>query len=119
MKTISPSFREAPLIFAWVYARPAPLTLARAGEALALLLALFLGSQLMYGLWGAVATRDVPIAFVFFPIVGWAGLRFGPRGGTTIVALMSAFTIAIAGNAIGPFSAWPVAFTLSWRWRPT
>ena len=34
----------------------------------------------MFGLWGMFATRNVPIAFVFFPIVGWAGLRFGARG---------------------------------------
>jgi signal transduction histidine kinase len=101
----------APLIFAWVYARPAEVTWRRAGEALALFLALFVGSQLMFGLWGAFATRDVPIAFVLFPIVGWAGLRFGPRGGMTIVAAISSFTIAIAGMGIGPFSAWPVAFT--------
>jgi signal transduction histidine kinase len=98
-----------PLIFAWVYARPAPLTWRRVGEALALFLALFFGSRLMFGLWRE--TRDVPIGFVFFPIIGWAGLRFGPPGGTTIVAMIAASTIAIAGIGIGPFSAWPVEFT--------
>ena len=38
---------------------------------------MLLGAQLMFGLWGVFADRDVPIAFIFFPIVGWAGLRFG------------------------------------------
>ena len=65
----------------------------------------------MFGLWGVFATRDVPIAFIFFPIVGWAGLRFGARGATSIVALISAFAIAIAGLGVGPFSAFPVEFT--------
>ncbi len=101
----------APLVFAWVYGRSAAWTWPRIGEAIALVLTLFAGSQLMFGLWGIFATRDVPIAFLFFPIVGWAGLRFGARGSTTVVALLSAFAIAIAGMGIGPFAAFPVEFT--------
>ena len=100
-----------PLVFAWVYGREVPWTWPRVSEVIALLLTLFAGSQLMFGLWGIFATRDVPIAFIFFPIVGWAGLRFGTRGATTIVALVSAFAIAIAGMGIGPFSAFPSEFT--------
>jgi signal transduction histidine kinase len=87
-----------PLIFAWVYGRPTVWGWRRVGEAVALLLVLFAASQLMF-------------AFIFFPIVGWAGLRFGARGATTAVALISAFAIAIAGMGIGPFSAFPVEFT--------
>ena len=100
----------APLIFAWVYRKATPWTWPRIGEAIALLLSLFLGSQLMFGLWGVFATRDVPITFVFFPIVGWAGLRFGARGATTVVALIAALAIAVAGMGIGPFSAFPIGF---------
>jgi signal transduction histidine kinase len=101
----------APLIFAWVYGRSTSWGWPRIGEMIALLLVLFGGSQLMFGLWGIFATRDVPIAFIFFPIVGWAGLRFGARGSTTIVAMVASFAIAIAGMGIGPFSAFPVEFT--------
>ena len=100
----------APLVFAWGYGRSNVWTWPRAAEAIALLLTLFGGSQLMFGLWGIAATRDVPIAFVFFPVVGWAGLRFGARGATTIVAVIAAFAIAIAGSGIGPFSAFTVEF---------
>jgi signal transduction histidine kinase len=100
----------APLVFAWVYGR-AEWTWRAMSEAIALLLTLFAGSQLMFGLWGVFATRDVPIAFVFFPIVGWAGLRFGARGATTVVAMIAALVIAVAGRGVGPFSAFPVAFT--------
>jgi signal transduction histidine kinase/ActR/RegA family two-component response regulator len=101
----------APLVFAWAYGRPTEWTWPRVGEMIALLLILFAGSQLMFGLWGIFATRDVPIAFIFFPIVGWAGLRFGARGATTVVAVIASFAIAIAGMGIGPFSAFPVEFT--------
>jgi signal transduction histidine kinase/ActR/RegA family two-component response regulator len=100
----------APLVFAWAHGRSLSWTWPRAAEAIALLLTLFAGSQLMFGLWGVSETRDVPIAFVFFPVVGWAGLRFGVRGATTIVAVIAAFAIAIAGRGIGPFSAFTIEF---------
>ena len=101
---------SAPLVFAWFYGRSNDWTWPRVGEAVALLFALFAAAQLMLGLWGLLATRDVPIAFVYFPIVGWAGLRFGARGATTIVATIAAFAITIAGRGIGPFSAFTVEF---------
>jgi signal transduction histidine kinase/CheY-like chemotaxis protein len=100
----------APLIFAWVYAREITWSWRRVGEGLALLLVLFLASQLMFGLWGIFETRNVPIAFLFFPVVGWAGLRFGPRGAVTITALVSGFAIVIAGLRLGPFAEFPIEF---------
>jgi signal transduction histidine kinase/ActR/RegA family two-component response regulator len=101
----------APLVFAWIYGRRTVWSWPRIGEGLALFLTLFAASQLMFGLWGIFATRDVPIAFIFFPIVGWAGLRFGARGSTTVVGLVAAFAIVIAGRSIGPFGEFPVEFT--------
>jgi signal transduction histidine kinase/ActR/RegA family two-component response regulator len=101
----------APLIFAWYYGRPIEWTWKRIGEGLGLLFTLFAASQLMFGLWGIFATRNVPIAFVFFPIVGWAGLRFGARGATTTVALVASFSIIVAGMGIGPFGEFTVQFT--------
>ena len=101
----------APLVFAWVYGRPIAWTWPRVGEGVALLATLFGASQLMFGLWGLFAPRDLPLAFVFFPVVGWAGLRFGARGSTAIVALLSVVAMAIAGMGIGPFATFPVAFT--------
>jgi signal transduction histidine kinase/CheY-like chemotaxis protein len=100
----------APLIFSWMYGRTINWTWPRLAEG-ALLLSLFLSSQLMFGLWGFFATRDVPIAFVLFPIVGWAGLRFGARGATILMAAISAFAIVIAGMGVGPFAAFPIEFT--------
>ena len=101
----------APLVFAWLYGRPVEWTWRRIGEGVALLLTLLGASQLIFGLWGSFATRDVPIAFVFFPIVGWAGLRFGARGSTTAVALIAAFAIVLAGMGIGSFATFTVEFT--------
>jgi signal transduction histidine kinase len=101
----------APLIFAWVYGRTVKWTWHRVWEAVGLVLSIVAGVQLMFGLWRVFATRDVPIAFVFFPIVGWAGLRFGARASTSIVALIAAAAILITGRGIGPFSAFPIELT--------
>jgi signal transduction histidine kinase len=98
------------LIFSWSKGRPIEWRWKRLAEAFALLLALLVGTQLMFGLWGLFARRDVPIAFVFFPLMGWAGLRFGPRGAATIVAAVSAFALAIVGLGIGPYATFPLPF---------
>ncbi|MGH9202118.1 MAG: ATP-binding protein, partial [Vicinamibacterales bacterium] len=39
-----------------------------------------------------------------------AGLRFGPRGAATVVALIAAFALGIAGLAVGPFATFPIQF---------
>ena len=101
----------ATFIFSWSRGRPIDWGWKKVAEALALLVALLVGLQLMFGLWGVFARRDVPIAFVFFPLMGWAGLRFGPRGAATIVAAVSAFALTIAGLGLGPFATFPLAFT--------
>jgi signal transduction histidine kinase len=100
-----------PLLFAWVYGRPIEWTWRRIGEGVALLLTLFITAQLMFGLWGLFATQNAPVAFVLFPIMGWAGLRFGSRGATTLVALVAVYATFIAGMGVGPFATFPVEFT--------
>jgi signal transduction histidine kinase len=60
--------------------------------------------------WGVFAARNMPIAFIFFPIVGWAGLRFGARGSSAMVALVSAHAIVIAGLRVGPLREFPLEF---------
>ena len=100
----------APLVFAWAYAREITWSWPRIGEALGLIVVLFMASQLIFGLWGMFAARNLPVGFLFFPIVGWAGLRFGPRGAATITALVSAFAIVVAGLGLGPFGNFPIEF---------
>ena len=101
----------ASFVLSWAKGRSAPWTWPRIGEGVALLVIMLIGSQLMFGLWGIFADRDVPIAFIFFPIVGWAGLRFGPRGAATLVTLISIFALVITGLQVGPFATFPVAFS--------
>ena len=99
-----------PLIFAWVYGRELKWSWQRVAEGVALLLFLALSSQLMFGLVGMFARRNLPIGFLFFPFVGWAGLRFGARGAATVTSIVAAFAIAVAGLRLGPFVDYPVEF---------
>ncbi|MDP2321693.1 MAG: MASE1 domain-containing protein [Acidobacteriota bacterium] len=101
----------ASLIFSWTRGRSRPWTWPRIAEGVALILLVTLSVQMMFGLWGIFAERDVPIAFIFFPLVGWAGLRFGPRGAATLVALIATFALAIGGWRVGPYAALPVPLT--------
>jgi len=103
----------ASLIFAWAKGRSAAWTWPRITEAIVLAVTIFLSAQVAFGLWGIFADRNVPVAFLFFPIIGWSGLRFGPRGAATTVAVIAGFALAIAGLGVGPFATFPVEFTQS------
>ena len=99
------------LVFAWTRSRPIAWSWARGAEMAALVAIVLSAGQLMFGLWEVFGTRNVPLAFIFFPIVGWAGLRFGARGASTIVAIVAVFATAIAALGVGPFAAFSVSFT--------
>jgi signal transduction histidine kinase len=51
-----------------------------------------------------VALRtDRPLAYIVFPTLIWAALRFGPRGGTLAVAVAVGFTLWKTAHHAGPF----------------
>jgi signal transduction histidine kinase/CheY-like chemotaxis protein len=99
------------LVTTSTHARPVSWTLGRVAEAAALLLALLALSQLQFGLWSIFPEEDVPMAFMFFPLVGYAGLRFGPAGAAVVVALVAAFALPVAALGLGPFDTYPVVVT--------
>jgi signal transduction histidine kinase/CheY-like chemotaxis protein len=99
------------LVMSWARSRPVRWTWGRVIEALAALLTLLALSQLQFGLWSIFPEEDVPMAFMFFPLVGYAGLRFGPAGAAIIVAMVAAFALPIAALGLGPFDTYPVAVT--------
>jgi signal transduction histidine kinase len=99
------------LALTWARARPVQWTWKRIAEAAALTAMLAVLSQVMFGLWAVYPGQNVPLAFVFFPLVGFAGLRFGPVGASTMVALVAAMTLPVAALGIGPFAEFPLGFT--------
>jgi signal transduction histidine kinase/CheY-like chemotaxis protein len=100
------------LALTWVRSRPVQWTGPRIAEAIVLVLGVVLLIQLIFGLWTIFPDHDVPLAFTFFPVVGYAGLRFGPAGASTLVALIAAFAMSVMWLAVGPFSSFPLALTI-------
>ncbi len=99
------------LVATWARSRPIEWTWKRSSEAVGLVIVLLIAVQFLFGLWAVVPGQDVPMAFLFFPLIGYAGLRFGPAGAATIVALVAAFSLPIAALGLGPFTSFPLAFT--------
>ncbi|MFN2637464.1 MAG: MASE1 domain-containing protein [Gemmatimonadaceae bacterium] len=92
----------APLILVWANRRSLDLSATRLVEAALLLLSLVLTSLLLFIV--PVTREGGPLgAYVFFPLLMWAAIRFGQRGAVTATVLVSA--IAVAGTVMrqGPF----------------
>jgi two-component system cell cycle sensor histidine kinase/response regulator CckA len=73
-------------------------TVARALEALTLLLILVVLTSLLF---------LTPFSYVYaiFPFVSWAALRFGPRGAATATLVVSSLAVWYTLNGLGPFVA--------------
>jgi signal transduction histidine kinase/ActR/RegA family two-component response regulator len=95
----------------WAHSRMIHWTWRRKAEAIALVVLLLLLSQVILGLWAIYPGQYVPIAFLFFPVVGYAGLRFGPPGAATFVAAVAVMSLPVAAMTVGPFSGFPLGFT--------
>jgi signal transduction histidine kinase/CheY-like chemotaxis protein len=61
-------------------------------------------------LWG-VFDRNVPLAFVFFPIVSWTGFRFGAFGVALVLTVLTGLAMAASYGSIGPMAGFSLSFT--------
>jgi signal transduction histidine kinase/CheY-like chemotaxis protein len=101
----------AALALTWARSRRLQWTTHRIAEATAIVAVLIVFSQLLFGVSSIFPGQNVPMAFLFFPLVGYAGLRFGPAGAATIVALVAIMALPIAAMGLGPFGTLPVGVT--------
>ena len=99
-------------ILTWARSRPLPWTTARIAEAAVIVIGLLIASQLIFGVRSFIPGQRVPLAFTFFPVVGYAGLRFGPRGASSVVVLAAMFILPVAALRIGAFAGFSVDFSI-------
>ncbi|MDP1570085.1 MAG: MASE1 domain-containing protein [Vicinamibacterales bacterium] len=99
-------------VFAWLYARPIVWTRARALEAGGVALVLLLIGQSILGERGLFGTGNLPFGFVFFPLVGWAGLRFGARGAATVTVVGAALATVTAAYGMGAAALVPEGYAV-------
>lgn len=86
-----------PLALAWYRPPPRDVSRGRALEALLLFAALVALSELAFH-----TTR--PLAYLVFPALIWAALRFGQRGATLAVVIVAGFTMWATTHYLGPFA---------------
>jgi PAS domain S-box-containing protein len=76
----------------------------RLGEALLLLLCLFLVGQTVFDGWLPMRIRNYPLEFVCIPFLVWAAVRFGQRETATAAVVLSALAISGTLRGFGPFA---------------
>jgi len=64
---------------------------------------LLVGTLLSFNSWYAYGISNYPMAFLPYPFLVWAALRFGQRGSTTGTLLVSALAIKALLEGRGPF----------------
>ena len=89
----------APLILVWAAPPRTPLLTRRLGEAALLVLSLLVASLIVLTLSVSWGGGPLSHAYIFFPLLMWAAIRFGQRG--AITATVSVSAIAIAGTVLG------------------
>src|SRR6185503_15650840 len=85
-----------PLALAWYQPLPRGWTRARAAEAVLVLAAVAGMSELAF-------RSATPLAYLVFPALGWAALRFGRRGATIAIAIAVGFAVWNTTHYHGPF----------------
>jgi len=94
----------APLLLAWWERRRVQLSMARLAEGAILLASLGAATLMIFGAW---LTTDPNIhlqAYVVFPFLIWAALRFGQKGTVTITFLVVCVAIVRTAQGSGPFA---------------
>src|SRR5665213_3390613 len=92
-----------PIILAW--SSPCSVRLSTRGwiEAVCCAIGLIVGTQLSFNSWFVYDVKNYPLAFLPYPFLVWAALRFGQRGGTTGTFVVASLAITELLHHHGPF----------------
>jgi PAS domain S-box-containing protein len=92
-----------PIILAW--SSPSSVRLSSRGwvEVALCAIGLIAGTQMSFNSWFVYDIKNYPLAFLPYPFLVWAALRFGQRGGTTSTFVVSGLAIYELLQHRGPF----------------
>ncbi|MDB6057596.1 MAG: Histidine kinase, partial [Verrucomicrobiales bacterium] len=93
----------APLIIVWATPFRVHWNSKRAIELVACAGGLIASCAIAFNSWLVDGLHNYPMAFLPFPFLVWAALRFEQRGGTTAVAIVAASAVAELLKHRGPF----------------
>ncbi len=93
----------APLILGWVARTQIPWNATRVLELGLCITGLGLSCAVSFDSWIFHGLKNYPMAFLPFPFLVWAALRFEQRGGATAVAIVAGCAIAELHHQHGPF----------------
>jgi two-component system, cell cycle sensor histidine kinase and response regulator CckA len=94
-----------PLILAWAAPSSVRWSRPRIVEAVFCGAGLLVGTQLSFNSWFVYGMENYPLAYLPYPFLVWAALRFGLRGATTGTFVVSALSIYELLHQLGPFWA--------------
>ena len=96
-----------PLILAWAAPGSVRWTRSRMVEAACCAAGLLIGTQLSFNSWFVYGVENYPLAYLPYPFLVWAALRFGLRGATTGTFVVAALSIYELLHQQGPFWVGP------------
>ncbi|HEX4348908.1 MAG TPA: MASE1 domain-containing protein [Verrucomicrobiae bacterium] len=92
-----------PVIITWGTPTTMRMNYWRIAEAVICAAGLVGGTLISFDTWFVYGFQQYPLAFVPYPFLAWAALRFGPRGATTGTLLVAALAIYSLLQKRGPF----------------
>jgi PAS domain S-box-containing protein len=95
-----------PFLLAWSRQPRLPPAGRRLAEAALLVTVSLVVSLLVFGIWPPPGRAGYPhpLAYLTLPALIWAALRFGQRGATTAILLMSSVALWGTTHGVGPFA---------------
>src|SRR5262249_7390852 len=93
----------ASFLLTWGARQPLNMSWRKLVEFVVLILCLVFVSQVAFGNWNFMLERHYPFVYLIIPFMIWAALRFGQRGATLSIMLVTALAIASTAHGRGPF----------------
>jgi signal transduction histidine kinase len=93
-----------PFILIWAAKPAVQFGINRAAEALLLLVSLLVVSAINFSNMFEMGEKHYPLAFLFFPLLAWAAVRFEARGAVAFVSVICCLAINGTLHGLGTFA---------------